>query len=320
MEIPVVTIIIPCFNASKYIEKCLQKLNDQEYKKFEVICIDDASSDDTVKIIESFKEKALYNIRIIKNEKNLGPALSRNRGISEVTTEYITFCDSDDWYRNDFLSIMIEKIEKFNADIAFCGHVVINERGHEVKRYLVTKKEVLSAAEAITIDVDSLCMMVVKTKIMQCVRTLDIRNGEDMAIIPLLIDKSNKCIAVRETLYYYFRRSDSASQNLSIKVVNSFVKSFEFIENNISDFRLKKEVEYLGIRNLVYPAIISLLSFSSNYSEADEIVTRFQNKYPQWKDNKYMKKMPIYKKMVLFLIKHRFYECVRFIALIRQHI
>ena len=98
MHIPSVTIIIPCFNASSYIEKCLSELNNQHYRDFEVICVDDASSDNTVEVIDNYKHNASFNIRIIKNESNVGPAVSRNRGVCAANTKYITFCDSDDWY------------------------------------------------------------------------------------------------------------------------------------------------------------------------------------------------------------------------------
>lgn len=315
-----VTVIIPCYNAEKYIEKCLGELNKQEYKDFEVICVDDASSDNTVKVIDNFKNKASFNIRIIKNESNMGPAASRNRGVRMANTNYITFCDSDDWYRKDYLSSMVEAMTKHDADIVFCGYTVINEYDAEIKRPLLSEKEVMSSTEAIVLDVDSLCMMMVKANIMKGIQIPDVRNGEDMAVIPLLIASSNKCVALGEALYYYFRRSNSASQVVSMKVVKSLIRSFEYIENNIRNATFHREIEYLGIRNLLYPVIISLLTFSNDYTKANEIVNQFEKKYPLWTSNIYMAKLPKYKKIVLFLIKHKMYRSVRLVAQIRKKI
>lgn len=315
-----VTVIIPCYNAEEYIEKCLGELNKQEYKDFEVICVDDASSDNTVKVIDNFKNKASFNIRIIKNESNMGPAASRNRGVRMANTNYITFCDSDDWYRKDYLSSMVEAMTKHDADIVFCGYTVINEYGAEIKRPLLSEKEVMSSTEAIVLDVDSLCMMMVKANIMKGIQIPDVRNGEDMAVIPLLIASSNKCVALGKSLYYYFRRSNSASQVVSMKVVKSLIRSFEYIENNIRKATFHREIEYLGIRNLLYPAIISLLTFSDDYTKANEIVNQFEKKYPLWTSNVYMAKLPKYKKIVLLLIKHKMYRSVRLVAQIRKKI
>lgn len=320
MHIPSVTIIIPCFNASSYIEKCLSELNNQHYRDFEVICVDDASSDNTVEVIDNYKHNASFNIRIIKNESNVGPAVSRNRGVCAANTKYITFCDSDDWYRYDYLSSMVESLEKNDADIVFCGYTVINEYGAETKRPLLSEKEILKSNEAIVLNVDSLCMMMVKTTLMKRMQIPDVRNGEDMAVIPLLIASSDRCVVISEPLYYYFRRTDSASQTLSMKVVNSFIKAFEYIEENIDNSCFQREIEYLGIRNLLYPTIISLLTFSNDYSKANEIVNYFENKYPTWSTNVYLDKLPKYKKIVLFLIKHKMYRSVRLVAQIRKKI
>ena len=185
---------------------------------------------------------------------------------------------------------------------------------------MLSEKEILKSNEAIVLNVDSLCMMMVKTTLMKRMQIPDVRNGEDMAVIPLLIASSDRCVVISEPLYYYFRRTDSASQTLSMKVVNSFIKAFEYIEENIDNSCFQREIEYLGIRNLLYPTIISLLTFSNDYSKANEIVNYFENKYPTWSTNVYLDKLPKYKKIVLFLIKHKMYRSVRLVAQIRKKI
>ena len=91
-----VSVIIPCYNAEAYLRRCLNALEQQKYKDFEVICVDDCSSDDTASIINEFIDRGKISLRYFRNSVNSGPALSRNHGIASATGRYICFCDSDD--------------------------------------------------------------------------------------------------------------------------------------------------------------------------------------------------------------------------------
>ena len=85
-----ITVVIPCYNAEQYIDKCVTSLLKQTNQNFDVIFIDDSSKDKTVEKLENIALNCNLNIRILKNEKNSGPAYSRNRGILSTSTEYIT--------------------------------------------------------------------------------------------------------------------------------------------------------------------------------------------------------------------------------------
>lgn len=317
MQIPSVTIIIPCYNASSYIEKCLYELNKQEYKDFEVICVDDSSSDNTIEVIENFKNNASYSIRIIKNESNMGPAFSRNKGILMAESEYIAFCDSDDWYDSGFLKLMIDAVEKNDANLAFCGYKVVDENGKQELRPLCSVDKFNKVNEAIKLDVDSLCMMVVKTNIMKDTLLPDIRNGEDMAVVPLLIVKAGGFVAVKECLYNYFRRSSSASQRPTMKAVKELEKSYKYIENNLPDGN-DLVLEYIGIRNLLYAGLITLFSFSYDVNTAKRITSDFEMKHRCWNKNILIDGMPTYKKLVLKFVSMRWFWAIRLVAMIRK--
>lgn len=97
-----VSVIIPCYNAAAYIDRCFKALENQTYKDFDVIVVDDCSTDNSIEIIEKYRATSKLTITIMKNDINSGPAASRNKGIRKSTAEYITFCDSDDWYEKRF--------------------------------------------------------------------------------------------------------------------------------------------------------------------------------------------------------------------------
>jgi len=316
MNRPKITVIIPCYNAEKYIENCLSALSKQTYRNFNVIIIDDCSTDGTLAKLVGSEKAFHYNVQIIKNETNLGPAKTRNKGIEMAIGDYIAFCDSDDWYEEKFLEKMIGSLLDNGSDIAFCGYNVVDEKGIVEKRELINRQP-KTISEALTTNCDSLCMMLVKSDIMKETLLPDIRNGEDMAIIPLLIQKANKVSVVPECLYNYFRRSDSASQAPKINSVYSFIESYNFLYQG-SKKEFEEELEFIGVRNLVYSAEITLFTVTYDRKLANKILDDFEKVYPKWQKNKYIKTLPFYKKVILKCLKWRMFLIVKMIAIIRK--
>lgn len=312
-----VTIVIPCYNAENYIDSCIDSLLKQEYQNFNVIFIDDASKDRTVEKLENSVLNCNLDIKILKNKENSGPAVSRNRGILSAVTKYITFCDIDDSYEPNYLSKLLSELEKNDADLAFCGYSVVDEKENKVKRPLSFNGVLTNKIDILKLDVDSLCMLMVKTDIMKDTLLPNIRNGEDMAVVPLLMVKSNNCVAISECLYNYYRRNNSASEKPSIQVVNSLITSFEYIKNHFPEEYLEIE-EYIGIRNLLYAGLITLFSFSFDVNVADQILENFEECYPNWKRNQYINELPNYKKIVLKLAGKRIYLGIWFLAWLRK--
>lgn len=311
-----ITVVIPCYNASNHLFKCIQALNAQTNKDFEVIFVDDASIDNTVEVINNLTQNVSFNYSLVTCKKNKGPANARNLAIKKTNTEFITFCDSDDWYDETYIESMYSALKKNHTDIVFCGYKVVNEKGCIEERKIIERSTVLEIRDALTFDVDSLCMMMVKTSIMKKHMLPDIRNGEDMAVVPLLLIDANQCLFLETCLYNYFRRNDSASQMISMDVVRSFGESFDYIYERVDQYR--NELEYIGIRNLIYAALISLFSMGYDKRIANEILANFETKFPNWKKNQYISKLPFYKRTVVKLAKHKLYCSIYILAIVRK--
>lgn len=103
------SIIMPAYNASENIADAIQSILNQSYSKFELIIIDDKSSDNTVEVIQSFCDP---RIQLIALEKNSGVANARNKGIEQAKYPYIGFLDSDDLYHPKHLEIYLQYFEK----------------------------------------------------------------------------------------------------------------------------------------------------------------------------------------------------------------
>ena len=114
------SIICPTYNSSSYLKETLESLLSQKYKKFEIIFSDDNSNDNTVEILESYKDKFLssgINVKIIRNDHG-GPGFARNKGLKYASSEWVCFLDSDDlWHENKLLKVsnIIRENQRLNC-------------------------------------------------------------------------------------------------------------------------------------------------------------------------------------------------------------
>ena len=115
-----ISIIIPVYNAEKYLRKCLDSVINQTLKEIEIICINDGSTDLSLSILKKY---ATCDNRIkIINQENQGVAIARNNGLKYATGEYIGYVDSDDYVSSIFFELLYNNAKKYNADIA-CGEI-----------------------------------------------------------------------------------------------------------------------------------------------------------------------------------------------------
>lgn len=112
-----VSVIIPTYNCGEYIERAITSVINQTYKDYELIIVDDCSTDNTNEILTKFKD--LDNFKIIHNEKNVGVGISRKVGINEAKGEYITFLDADDYLLETFLEINVNLIKQHDSDVVY---------------------------------------------------------------------------------------------------------------------------------------------------------------------------------------------------------
>lgn len=130
---PLVSVIVPSYNHKDYISECIESIVNQTYKNFELIVIDDGSTDNSIEIINKLKVK--YNFKFVVQE-NIGLSATLNKGIKEFSNgKYITFCASDDFWCINKLELQIDFMEK-NSEIPMCYGLVnfIDEKSEILKR------------------------------------------------------------------------------------------------------------------------------------------------------------------------------------------
>lgn len=134
-----VSVIIPVYNTSKYLESCIKSVLCQSYENFELIMIDDGSKDNSYETMEAY---AKLDARIhIYKQKNQGVSITRNKGLKYSQGEYITFIDSDDTIEYDFLERLVEPLSKKQFDLVLSGIVDVKDSNSVIKRVLLAEKE-----------------------------------------------------------------------------------------------------------------------------------------------------------------------------------
>lgn len=116
-----ISIITPTYNSEKFIGETIDSIQNQTYRNWELILIDDGSTDRTVEIIKKFQEDD-SRIRLICSEKNSGPAVARNKGIENAGGKYLTFIDSDDLWFSDFLQNSLDVINQQQILFVFSSY------------------------------------------------------------------------------------------------------------------------------------------------------------------------------------------------------
>lgn len=134
---PVVSVIMPAYNAAAYVEEAIASVQRQTMQAWELLVIDDCSTDSTYA-----KAKAMVQgdprIQVLRNVKNSGVARTRNRGIDRAQGAYIAFLDSDDVWHPEKLHRQLEKMAEENAQVGYCSYAIIGASGEKVKAdYLV---------------------------------------------------------------------------------------------------------------------------------------------------------------------------------------
>lgn len=126
-----VSVIMPAYNASAYIEEAIRSVMAQTYPHWKLLVIDDGSKDDTCDIVLRLAEED-PRINLIRNEKNSGVAKTRNRGLDMCQGQYVALLDCDDWWHPRKLEKQLDLAKETGADILYCSYGIMDEHGNKL--------------------------------------------------------------------------------------------------------------------------------------------------------------------------------------------
>jgi len=220
-----VSIIMPSFNTGKFIKETIESVICQTYENWELIIVDDCSTDDTDSVVSSFSDD---RIKFFKNEKNSGAAVSRNFAIRKASGRWIAFLDSDDvWLPNKLekqISFMIDN----NYSFSYTCYSEMNEDSVESGR-VVSGPKVISKTGMYNYCWPGCLTVMYDVSVVGLVQIEDIKKNNDYAIWLKVIQKA-KCHLLNEVLAKYRRRQGSISNHSYIQLIKWHYKLFREAE------------------------------------------------------------------------------------------
>lgn len=205
-----VSIIMPSWNTDRFIAETIQSVIDQTYTNWELIIVDDCSSDNTNQIVASFEDE---RIKYLHNEKNLGAALTRNKALREAKGEWIAFLDSDDLWMPEKLEHQIDFMNENGYSLSFTEYEKIDEDSKPLN-ICVSGPDKVNKRKMYNYDYIGQLTMMYNAKVFGLIQIKDIKKNNDYAIRLQLYKKPNtRAYLLKENLAKYRVRRVSISHD-----------------------------------------------------------------------------------------------------------
>ena len=292
-------VIIPNYNSGIYIKRCLDSLLEQEYRVNEIIVVDDCSTDESTKIVKEYTKK-YNNIILLENEKNMGVSYSRNRGIENTKSEYIMFCDSDDWYEKQATKKMMEKVED-GADFVFVGYYITYKDGRKIEAKYNTFNNIEITKETCIsyLPITSWAKLIKKSILVEhnIKYPVGIKNCEELPVIPVAGFYAQKIVYIDECLYNYFQRENSAS-NHRLEDLSFYDITYEKFKNQLPQ-EYKKSINIRMVEHLLYSKTYSLIKEKHLKKEIIENINKCKKNLDGQDINTILKQFPVRKRIFI---------------------
>ncbi len=210
MEEKLVSVITPLYNSANFISHTIESVLNQTYENWEMIIIDDNSTDDSVNIVEEYVKRD-DRIRLIKLKKNSGPAIARNKGIKEARGRYIAFLDADDLWLPEKLEKQLKFMNEYDLAFTYSSYKLIDEEGNNLGEF-ITREEITYNSMLKTCSVGCLTA-IYDTEKLGKVYMPNILKRQDYGLWLKILRQIGSTKGILEPLAIYRIRKNSISSN-----------------------------------------------------------------------------------------------------------
>lgn len=280
------TVIVPVYNDQTNIVRCLESLFNQTYDKMEVIVVNDASTDNTLAVLENYR--SIHPLTIINMNENSGAAHCRNIGILSAKTPYITFVDSDDWVDMSTYTRCFDQIS-YNTDIIIYGLIydyVLMDRRNKKYNYSMNYKMTGEFA----LNIYSNCIPneiritpIVNNKVYRRKYLIDnnilfheeLRYQEDDVFTFEALSRASFVYFVKDCYYHYCQREYSLIHTVSEMSVRSFIEAYLILESDLISnqlFEKYKQAFYLKLKGSLLGVIRRIIDYEPRINERNRLM------------------------------------------------
>lgn len=295
---PKVSIIVPVYKVEKYINKCIESIIYQTYKNWELILIDDGSPDRSGEICDEYAEID-GRVHVI-HKSNEGQSAARNDGLDVISSDYVTFLDSDDFWHPDYLKDMMSLMLCYNADIVQCKYVW----GYDNVFPNVSNKEfirIVTGKEALYMDICNVLVWgkVYKASLFEGIRMpVGIHNEDDCTTWKICY-RANKLVYTSKCLVYYTLNNEGLTAQGTRKLDLSYYRAYR---EKLEIFKRDDEQELLRWTLWKWNKSI-LLNYGNDYATKDQqkmIMRNFKDNQQQLKK---LSPLPFFWRLIFFMFE-----------------
>uniref|UniRef100_A0A7C4W639 Glycosyltransferase family 2 protein n=1 Tax=Fervidobacterium pennivorans TaxID=93466 RepID=A0A7C4W639_FERPE len=290
-----ISFVIPAYNASKYIERTLECVLNQTCSDFEIIIVDDGSTDRTSEVAEKFLLDSKFNSFKLIQKENGGVSSARNMGLSEASGDYVIFLDADDYVEKNLVEVIKKSSEKFDFDLIFWKYGNILENGKILKRIKYPKElQKFSEFESLELlrlfirsddylfAIDSVAFSR-KLLIEANLRFNEKHHyGEDQEFVYKALFKAKKAFFIPMELIYRLQHGESATKKTSIRHFDAYLSLIEIAKLVSEDKNIKGALanSYFAKKRAIYLFLSSVARTSQNFRTYSSWRNELEKTYP----------------------------------------
>lgn len=309
-----ISIIVPIYNAEKYISRCFNSLISQTYKNFEVIAVNDGSTDRTFEILNQYEKKD-QRIKVI-TKHNEGSASARNLALKYAKGDYIAFVDVDDYVSVNFLEILADIAEETEADIVECDYTIVydekelKERINKIEEpHLLTNIEKLEELcnKSTYLKSCVLWTKLYRSRLFQGLKFVENKGIDDEFIIHRLIYRANMVAVTEQKLYFYCMSDNSQMRS---KPTIKKIDNTEALEDQLAFYQSigNKKLYNMLLYRYLRTVNGNYRFLKENYSDKKELIIQLKKKRKKLYYALLVREIPLLDKM--FLLLDRFAPCL----------
>ena len=263
---PLVSVIMPVYNAEEFLDKSVSSVINQTYKNLEILLIDDCSTDNSYNILKEYANKD-NRIKLFHNKQNKHVSATRNVGIKNATGKYLYFIDSDDFIDNDYIEHLVKTAEKENADIVVNTNIYKckNKRKKNIFKNIQMDSNTIYNKYVIKTN-PSIWYMLFKRELQEknnIFFPIDIKIGEDAIFNILFFAKANIVSVISPNSFYYYNQNNENSIITTINYNLYFNNALLIISNTHQYLKENNLLDKVANFNLiVFKEILFLNHFN----------------------------------------------------------
>ncbi len=310
------SVVIPVYNVKDYLEKCVQSVLAQRNDEYEIILVDDGSTDGSGALCDTLAAQAPEKIRVI-HKPNGGLGDARNVGLEHALGDYLVFLDSDDYIDETMLEELSQKADETHAEIISFGFRVDN--GGDTSQVFI---DPLPEDRVFTLaDTPELLLALPNAWTRIYARRLFLETGirypgrvwyEDIRTTTKLFAKAESIASVHRPYYYYVVRENSITRNKNVDRNHEIIDAFDdllgwYRENGLFE-RYRDELCRLAIDHIFLAASVRVLMTDPKHPLLEEFYQYMRKYFPGFEKNRYVAQLPRAKKLAFRLLLHRRYR------------